>query len=475
MKILLSLAACSLVALAAVSVPAQAARFDDSKAAPTLVCGDFFESNEAAAKAVISDEAWERTSAQRFLRRQGVEGLKLLRATYAKEIQYHDNSPVSPEVIDATRWSRIDDALNFVAQQKDAWSQGAPLFWFNNIEAAKAAAKKAEKPILSLRLLGKLTDEFSCANSRFFRAALYANTDVAQFLSDNFILLWTTERPVPKVTIDMGDGRVMTCTITGNSAHYVLDAEGRPLDCIPGLYNPEDFKAAAKRGISLNAELAGKDADERTRLVKLYHKTRLAFVNQAFAADLRLAGVEVNASGLETIKDSDADFLRKSGAVPAEEASKRAVSKSRIESAFFVLIGKYDRAEMESKVSAEIWEKVAALHPAKLDAGSVKLIKSQNPESAEEASKRAMSKKMIEDPIFRLVRKFEQNIALDTVKNEYTIHAKIHEWFMNGEVETFEKFNERVYAELFFTPANDPWLGLKGDDYTGLKDAGISK
>ena len=109
---------------------------------------------------------------------QGVEGLKLLRATYAKEIQYHDNSPVSPEVIDATRWSRIDDALNFVAQQKDAWSQGAPLFWFNNIEAAKAAAKKAEKPILSLRLLGKLTDEFSCANSRFFRAALYANTDV---------------------------------------------------------------------------------------------------------------------------------------------------------------------------------------------------------------------------------------------------------------------------------------------------------
>ena len=305
MKILLSLAACSLVALAAVTVPAQAARFEDDKAAPTLVCGDYFESNAEAAKAVVSEEKYERDSGKRFLRRQGVNGLKALRETYAHEIKYHDNSPVSPEVIDAARWQRIDEALDFVAQQKDAWSQGAPLFWFNNVEAAKAAAKMANKPILSLRLLGKLTDEFSCANSRFFRAALYANTDVAQFLSDNFILLWTTERPVPKVTIDMGDGRVMTCTITGNSAHYVLDAEGRPLDCIPGLYNPEEFKAAAQRGITLNTELAGKEAEERTRLIKLYHKTRLAFVNQAFATDLRAAGVEIKASGLETIKVAD--------------------------------------------------------------------------------------------------------------------------------------------------------------------------
>lgn len=475
MKILLSLAACSLVALAAVTVPVQAARFENDKAAPTLVCGDYFESNAEAAKAVVSEEKYERDSGKRFLRRQGVNGLKALRETYAHEIKYHDNSPVSPEVIDATRWQRIDEALDFVAQQKDAWSQGAPLFWFNNVEAAKAAAKMANKPILSLRLLGKLTDEFSCANSRFFRAALYANSEVAQFLSDNFILLWTTERPVPKVTIDMGDGRVMTCTITGNSAHYVLDAEGRPLDCIPGLYNPTDFKAAAERGISLNKELAGKESEERARLLKLYHKMRLSTVTSAFAADLSRAGIEAGKMTIETVTPADEDFLRKSGAIPAEVASRRAVSKSGIERQFFVLMGKADRAEMEGKVNAEAWAKIAALHPAKLDEGSVKLIKSQNPESAEEASKRAMSKKMIEDPIFRIVRRFEQNIALDTVKNEYTIHAKIHEWFMNGEVETFEKFNERVYAELFFTPANDPWLGLKGDDYTGLKDAGISK
>jgi len=30
-------------------------------------------------------------------------------------------------------------------------------------------AQRTNRPILSLRLLGNLTDDFSCANSRFFR------------------------------------------------------------------------------------------------------------------------------------------------------------------------------------------------------------------------------------------------------------------------------------------------------------------
>ena len=32
-----------------------------------------------------------------------------------------------------------------------------------------AEAQRTNRPILSLRLLGNLTDDFSCANSRFFR------------------------------------------------------------------------------------------------------------------------------------------------------------------------------------------------------------------------------------------------------------------------------------------------------------------
>src|SRR6478735_5042072 len=81
------------------------------------------------------------------------------------------------------------------------------LYWYTDLAAAKAAAESTGRPILSLRMLGKLTDEFSCANSRFFRTALYSNKDISDYLRVNFVLHWQSERPVPRVTIDFGDGR----------------------------------------------------------------------------------------------------------------------------------------------------------------------------------------------------------------------------------------------------------------------------
>src|SRR5690348_8140290 len=52
------------------------------------------------------------------------------------------------------------------------------LYWYTDLEGAKAAAKSTGRPILSLRMLGKLTDEYSCANSRLFRTALYSNKEI---------------------------------------------------------------------------------------------------------------------------------------------------------------------------------------------------------------------------------------------------------------------------------------------------------
>ena len=94
---------------------------------------------------------------------------------------------------------------------------------------------------------------------------------------------------------------------------------------------------------------------------------------------------------------------------------------------------------------------------------------------AETASKIAIKKEAIEDPFFKLVRRFQSSIALDTVHNEYQLHAKIHDWFIKGEVgDDYTKLNERVYAELFLTPATDPWLGLVApEEYKALRDAGV--
>ena len=56
------------------------------------------------------------------------------------------------------------------------------------------------------------------ANSRFFRSTLYTNHKVSELLRDQFILHWQTERPVPIVTIDFGDGRKLIRTVTGKLA-----------------------------------------------------------------------------------------------------------------------------------------------------------------------------------------------------------------------------------------------------------------
>ena len=80
------------------------------------------------------------------------------------------------------------------------------------------------------------------------------------------------------------------------------------------------------------------------------------------------------------------------------------------------------------------------------------------------------------DPIPELVNKFQNLIAIDSIRNEYLLHSQIHEWMMNslfGRMD-IERLNTRVYDQLFLTPSSDRWLGLMpGDGYTGIDRDGI--
>lgn len=131
-------------------------------------------------------------------------------------------------------------ALDRMAGQKDAIK--SRLYWHTDFAQALAEAKATSKPILSLRLLGRLDEELSCANSRFFRKTLYVDPNTVALLRDRFVLHWESLRPVPILTIDYGDGRVEKRTVTGNSIHYLLDSSGRVLDAIPGLVDVPSFR-----------------------------------------------------------------------------------------------------------------------------------------------------------------------------------------------------------------------------------------
>src|SRR5690349_15231133 len=74
----------------------------------------------------------------------------------------------------------LERTIDAVAAQR--YATFSRLYWYTELPAAEAAARASRKPILSLRMLGRLDEDLSCANSRLFRVVLYANEDVSTFL-----------------------------------------------------------------------------------------------------------------------------------------------------------------------------------------------------------------------------------------------------------------------------------------------------
>ncbi|HXQ71923.1 MAG TPA: hypothetical protein VN844_15620, partial [Pyrinomonadaceae bacterium] len=308
---------------------------------------------------------------------------------------------------------------------------------------------------LSLRLLGKLTDELSCANSRFFRTVLYSNTEISSVLRDRFVLHWQSVRPAPVITIDFGDGRKLERTITGNSIHYVLDSSGQVLEALPGLYGPQAFLRGIADAEDLFKSLNGKSDQERMVQLAGYYQVHANKLSAAFMNDtLKIGGKAPQGFTLHRGQN---------GEVQAISIAALAITKSLSE--VNVLRAMNAAPEALGKMTDELaWRKIARLNAADaiLDAQSLGLIRKQNP--------------ALSDRDFgAMVEKFQESIALDTVRNEYLLHTKLYPWLLRDPNRTnLERFNEKVYAELFLTPRSDPWLGLLDKDvYVGVDNGGI--
>src|SRR5712692_6142610 len=141
------------------------------------------------ARVAMSEDKTASGRAIAALRAAGYPGLSALLA---------EGGPVSPRICwsgtgdgSGDRWRRWCAAVDAVAAQRDASASG--LYWHTDLGRAKQEARSTGKPILSLRLLGRLDEEMSCANSRFFRVALYANREIAAILRDRYVLHWKSE------------------------------------------------------------------------------------------------------------------------------------------------------------------------------------------------------------------------------------------------------------------------------------------
>ena len=140
----------------------------------------------------------------------------------------------------------MESVFDRVCAQKDC--RASRLFWHTDIEAAKRRSAEEKKPILALYMLGRLDEDHSCANSRFFRSVLYSNKKISDYLRETFVLFWHNQRDLPRSTIEFPDGRRIEQTRTGNSVHYVLDSNMRVIEVMPGLVSPLSFRAFLRNG-----------------------------------------------------------------------------------------------------------------------------------------------------------------------------------------------------------------------------------
>jgi hypothetical protein len=76
---------------------------------------------------------------------------------------------------------------------------------------------------------------------------LFSNDQVAQLINEQFEPAWQSLRPVPRVTIDFGNGTVVKRTLHGNVATYVCTPEGKVLDILPGIYEPTTYAQELSR------------------------------------------------------------------------------------------------------------------------------------------------------------------------------------------------------------------------------------
>ncbi|MEZ5345023.1 MAG: hypothetical protein R2681_05635 [Pyrinomonadaceae bacterium] len=415
-----------------------------------LVSGSVFavsDTKEVVRDAVSADKA-ESEAAIRILRSMEQEGIEALIASYQEEItRYKQTGERSEE------WRRISNAIDGVSMQKDAYASG--LYWFTDLDQAKIRAKKTNKPILSLRLLGDLNEEYSCANSRFFRSILYSNSKIAAFLKENYVLHWKSVRPAPRVTIDFGDGRQIVRTITGNSIHYILNPQGRIIDALPGLYSPDEFMTYLVRVSSLQNRF---DPN-----IKDYQSNQLDWLLRKWNTDSRKIGLTPsslpeNAASVKTTASS---------ATPtALEAAPRAVTKSVVELPLVKSIS-LERTEFDQISRFNNWEKLAgSFIKPKFDAESENFIK----------LKTNSSEQLSDEDFGKLISNLKKYVAIDTAQNEYAFHTKIYRWLLDSENSEVESFNDRVYDKLFLTPGSDKWLGLYSPDiYSAIENNGVIK
>lgn len=390
----------------------------------------------------------ERDAHRWVLRAAGQAGFDALEAAFQEAVA---PAALKPGLVDQLRAD-----LDAVSGQR--YGHRSRLYWHTHLHTARRVAQAENKPILSLRLLGELTDEYSCANSRFFRTILYVDPVVGDFLREHFVLHWQSVREVPQVTVTLADGRTLRRTVTGNSAHLVIAPSGQVVDILPGLWHPQAFVEALGHSAALARSIAT-EPDWRDA-VRRWHVQRLAEAQEQFGA--RLRAVDLSPEDVRHVTAGTDDVAPAS--LLAEAVMPRAMSKAVVEAPLIEPIRLVSAPQMWAQLRDQAWARLAeSERPAvQLSDATRMLIRQENGAAVRDLD--ALEANLV------------AVLAGDTLFNRFILREQIHRWFAQGQATELRERElvSRLYLNILGMDLSDPWAGLHDPAvYTGLDRGGV--
>jgi hypothetical protein len=268
---------------------------------------------------------------------------------------------------------------------------------------------------------------------------LLSDPTVTTYINESFVPCWETVRPVPKVTIDFGDGRTLQRTLGGNTVFSVLLPDGRVLDALPGIYTAGDFRAETAKVLELFKTVAGQPEAEVDRAVLDWHKAQVtqAISSEARRITLSKAMVESPLLSALSVDRRDALTLGLGTARPPSEpaggtnAGQKPAARDPLadpKAAFAALTAKIEDVSKQ---------------PASAD--RLKATYARQPQAKQPTA----------EELGRMV------VQMDSQNNVRLVRPAVHLLFAaTGKLPTARECRDAVYREILHTPVDDPYLGL---------------
>lgn len=152
---------------------------------------------------------------------------------------------------------------------------------------------------------------------------------MSRFVQENYAAAWESMRPVPRMTIDFGEGRRLERTMRGNVATWLCAPDGRVIDVVPGLCEPKAFLERLTAAVEL-ARVYTVDRSQFEARYQLLHRAATLVPSVALGVDavkLELEPVATTIGGEE--RGLDLDLGKSLVESPRTDGTPRAESSPR--------------------------------------------------------------------------------------------------------------------------------------------------